>query len=317
MENQRTCRQCGATKHVSEYYAKSGNNCKDCVKKRVSEVKRAKANGVLPSKPPSVVRREAQAETQTRVCTECNESLPTTAFYTNGSGLSGKCKACRCTMQKNDRELVRIPTQNEGLLVDGLKCCSVCKEIKPLADFYPKRDTVEACCKVCKNAYKAKYMQDHPDARQSSINQQKQYLKNNPVAAEARRLYAAAYVQANKEKHNAWGRDWCKKNPQKSKFFAQRWRLANRDVMCFHANKRRVTKLQATPAWASQEEAEIRAVYSLSRATQISTGVKHHVDHIVPLQSEHVCGLHCLANLAVLPALENISKGNRHWPDMW
>lgn len=46
------------------------------------------------------------------------------------------------------------------------------------------------------------------------------------------------------------------------------------------------------------------------------------VDHAVPLYGEvndvHVvCGLHCEANLAIIPLRENKAKGNRHWPDIW
>jgi len=36
----------------------------------------------------------------------------------------------------------------------------------------------------------------------------------------------------------------------------------------------------------------------------------HHVDHIVPLVSQLVCGLQ------ILDAKANIEKGNRSWPDM-
>ena len=41
-----------------------------------------------------------------------------------------------------------------------------------------------------------------------------------------------------------------------------------------------------------------------------------HVDHIVPLQSALVCGLHCEANLEIIPGAANEAKKNYWWPDM-
>ena len=63
----------------------------------------------------------------------------------------------------------------------------------------------------------------------------------------------------------------------------------------------------ATPRWADP-----RAIREFYRAAPDG----HDVDHIVPLVSQHVCGLHCEANLQYLPSALNQSKRNFWWPDM-
>jgi 5-methylcytosine-specific restriction endonuclease McrA len=72
---------------------------------------------------------------------------------------------------------------------------------------------------------------------------------------------------------------------------------------------------RARSPWATWKECG--AFWDLSAATTAATGVQHSVDHIVPLAHPLVCGLHCPANLRVLPLVENLAKGNQHWPDMW
>jgi len=82
-----------------------------------------------------------------------------------------------------------------------------------------------------------------------------------------------------------------------------------------HNTMRRVSIALATPSWASQEK--IRKIYELRAKIDEMTGIKHHVDHVVPLNSKLVCGLHNEFNLAVMLGAENVRKNNRHWPDMW
>lgn len=132
-----------------------------------------------------------------------------------------------------------------------------------------------------------------------------------------------AWVLANPNKEKERGRRWRTQNPEKHRAGVYRWRDNNRkrynEIISVSKKKhspthqaitakRRSSKLQATPSWAELDL--IKTVYS--KAKELGS----HVDHIVPLKSKTVCGLHCWANLQILPPETNTSKGNREWPDM-
>ena len=69
---------------------------------------------------------------------------------------------------------------------------------------------------------------------------------------------------------------------------------------------------QATPKWLSAEQKlEIRLKYRLAIELSRRTGVRHAVDHVVPLHGETVCGLHVPWNLEVLTQDENLKKYNK------
>jgi len=65
----------------------------------------------------------------------------------------------------------------------------------------------------------------------------------------------------------------------------------------------------ATPPWITAEQvSEMHEIY-----TTAPQGT--HVDHIVPLSSPIVCGLHVPWNLQVLTEKQNLIKSNNYWPN--
>ena len=144
----------------------------------------------------------------------------------------------------------------------------------------------------------------------------KEYYKEH---GEEARLRSKEWYAANSDKAKARIYQWQKENKDKVKAKVKAWEKANPDKVNAKTARRRAGKKNATPAWAKTEfeEFAIKEMYHLANLRTKATGIEHHVDHIVPLNSEFVQGFHCLANLQILTAEKNISKSNKTWPDMW
>jgi hypothetical protein len=69
----------------------------------------------------------------------------------------------------------------------------------------------------------------------------------------------------------------------------------------------------AWPEWAASHP-EFAGIYREATRRR-AAGENVQVDHIVPICSKIVCGLHVPWNLQVLTAEENMKKSNKWWPD--
>jgi hypothetical protein len=68
----------------------------------------------------------------------------------------------------------------------------------------------------------------------------------------------------------------------------------------------------ATPKWLTyKQKNEIKQLYQIAVTMTKTTGERYVVDHIVPLISDEVCGLHAPWNLRVITQEENLKKSNK------
>lgn len=106
---------------------------------------------------------------------------------------------------------------------------------------------------------------------------------------------------------------WAIKNRQKCREISKLWGRAHPEYVAAKCRAYQALKIRALPRWANRKYMQL--FYLLSKEEEKRTGKKCHVDHIVPLKSDLVCGLHCEHNLQLLFDYANKSKGNRTWPN--
>lgn len=161
--------------------------------------------------------------------------------------------------------------------MESLRRCIKCLIEKPLSSFSSNGSGLyKARCKFCRS-------QDE-SARYAAktIDEKKVYMRR--IAA------------------------WVQKNPKRYKEYARKTRRSNPLPYRLKVQLRRRKYRLATPAWANK--------YKIAEIYKEAAIKGKEVDHIVPLVSHLVCGLHCEANLQLLSVSENRRKSNRRWPDM-
>lgn len=193
------------------------------------------------------------------------------------------------------------------------KLCKKCNTTKPVSEFAKnknRKDGLNGFCKACVNsyridneAYRLRKIEAHKENKEHNNARTARWRKNNAD-------YAKAYMQ-----------EWLKDNKDKKAESDRLWKQNNREYIrnAYRARmiadnaKRNAIKRNAMPRWANNDE--IKNIYNKAQELK-ANGILVEVDHIVPLRSKYVCGLHVENNLQILTREENAKKGNRYWPQM-
>lgn len=146
-------------------------------------------------------------------------------------------------------------------------------------------------CPDCKKSANQKWRKEKPDKKKQSDKE---------------------WRQRNRERVRQIQKNWNKKHPERRSKMNLRWQKENAEKANSITAKRRALKKQALPPWADIKA--IAEIYKQAYQLTKETGIVYTVDHIYPLQSKYMCGLHVENNLQILTKSENSVKGNRIWP---
>lgn len=169
------------------------------------------------------------------------------------------------------------------------KVCLHCKVKKDLASFYKHSRMADGHINVCKPC---------------------------------RDVYVKNWVKSNADKRKKIANKWASDNydsERSAKVFSNWYAVSSRltggyDKMIQRNSLRGRAEKAATPIWANKFF--IEQAYDIARKRSEVTGIRWEVDHIVPLKSDLVCGLHTHENLQVITKFSNLSKKNFRWPEM-
>jgi len=168
--------------------------------------------------------------------------------------------------------------------------CKKCKQDLEEESFYKdkhKKSGRDSSCKSCRNLKLKAWRDSNKDLRKAIL---KRYREKNKVKLKL-------VDTLRREDVNRYSKDY---------------RLRHPDRHCARQSLRRANKIKATPPWlTADQKKEIADFYWLAKDLEKVSCEKYHVDHIVPLNGEDVCGLHVPWNLQILPSDLNLSKGNR------
>ena len=115
-------------------------------------------------------------------------------------------------------------------------------------------------------------------------------------------------------KNAEYAKAYCKNNRNKINKYKLQWRLQNpgsaikETIGSARSRAMRIGGLGCVPQLTPDEQVRLYKIYETRYYLTESTGVMHHVDHIVPISKK---GLHHPDNLQVLTAAENCKKRDK------
>lgn len=169
---------------------------------------------------------------------------------------------------------------------------------------YCERLTCNSICLFCAREHNKTHYQ-------SSLKEK----RNTPSGKNRRRLNDKNYRNRNCERISKRRRQIYADRRPKMLERRRRYYAANLPKIVASNALIKQRRMQRAPSWLTESDIrEIESLYLEAARLSRETGIQHHVDHIVPLLGKKVSGLHVPWNMRVIPAKDNLRKGNKFVP---
>lgn len=121
-----------------------------------------------------------------------------------------------------------------------------------------------------------------------------------------------AYNAENMARLSAQAKAWRYANPERNRANRKRWFDQRPELKKAHTKRRNATVIAAKPSWWSKWDVFVmQEAKDLARRRTQATGIEWERDHMVPLRGRVASGLHCAANIQVIPRVLNGRKSTR------
>ena len=137
----------------------------------------------------------------------------------------------------------------------------------------------------------------------------KEYEKNNP---KQKSECGKRYRTKSKVKIAAKRKERDIVNKERKRLYDKEYRSKNKGRLSANKRSGDLIRKNAQPKWLTKFDLDyIKHLYIQAKELEKLDGIKYHVDHIIPLINDIICGMHVPWNLQILTASENMSKKNK------
>jgi hypothetical protein len=250
-----------------------------------------------------------------KTCTKCQITKLVDEFSPRKEGIDKRCSICKkcnglyaaerrrkdslqCNKSTREARAKRV-FENEAKIevlytpevMNSLKQCTICESTKPRSDYGKDLGRVDGFVSECRECVRARANRVYWENHEEKVEYQRRYQRTNP---DIYRKSSLGYYYRNRNECLDRNTRWIKDHPE---------------YVAAQSAVSRAQRKNAMPAWANRKA--IARIYREARRVTQETGVKHVVDHVIPLSGKYVCGLHVEGNLMVITHEENALKSNK------